>query len=216
MASRQGQIVVLAGANGAGKSSVAGAALESQGGTFYDPDKATGAYLSEGMTLEEANSRAWHRGGEQLERATRQGLNYAFETTLGGATMTRLLLQAATQRQAVRVWYVGLASPELHIQRVRERVARGGHDIPERQIRERWETSRENLVRLLPHIAELVVYDNSETVDLFEGETPRPARLLHIKDGRIRYVGPIDEVPDWAKPILEAAMKTYPASRGAC
>jgi hypothetical protein len=126
--------------------------------------------------------------------------------------MTRLLLQAANQGQAIRIWYVGLASPELHIQRVRERVARRGHDIPEPKIRERWETSRENLIRLLPHIAELAVYDNSETVDLFEGETPRPTRLLHIKDGRIRYVGPIEEVPDWAKPILEAAMKTYRAT----
>lgn len=212
MASRQGEIVVLAGVDGAGKSSVAGAALESRGGTFYDPDKATGAYLREGMTLEEANSRAWHRGREQLERAIREGLSYAFETTLGGATMTRLLLQAANQGQAIRIWYVGLASPELHIQRIRERVARGGHDIPEQKIRERWESSRKNLIRLLPHIAELVVYDNSETVDLFEGERPRMSKLLHIKSGRIRYVGPMNEVPDWAKPILEAAMKTYPAT----
>lgn len=212
MASRQSEIVVLAGVNGAGKSSIAGAALESQGGTLYNPDRATRAYLREGMTLEEANSRAWHRGREQLEHAIREGLSYTFETTLGGATMTRLLLQAATREHAIRIWYVGLASPELHIQRVRERVERGGHDIPEQKIRERWDTSRENLIRLLPHVAELVVYDNSETVDLFGGEAPRPTRLLHIENGRIRHVGSIDEVPDWAKPILEVAMRTYPAT----
>lgn len=95
---------------------------------------------------------------------------------------------------------------------LRERVARGGHDIPEQKIRERWETSRKNLIRLLPHIAELVVYDNSDTVDLFEGERPRPSKLLHVENGRIRYVGPIDHLPDWTKPILEAGMKTYPAA----
>jgi predicted ABC-type ATPase len=199
------KIVVLAGTNGAGKSSIAGAAVRSRGGEFYDPDEATRAYVAEGLSPTEANSRAWHRGREQLERAIREGLSYAFETTLGGRTITRLLLEAAEGGHAVHIWYVGLASPELHIQRVRERVEAGGHDVPEERIRARWDASRKNLVRLLPRVSELVVYDNSRTVDVRRGESPRPLQLLHLWGGAIRYQAPPAEVPVWAKPIVAAA-----------
>jgi hypothetical protein len=94
---------------------------------------------------------------------------------------------------------------------VRERVARGGHDIPDKKIRERWEGSRENLIRLMAHVAELVVYDNSATVALEQGEVARPVKLLHIRNG-LRYVPPLDAVPTWAKPIVEAAIRLYASS----
>jgi predicted ABC-type ATPase len=201
-----GDIVVLAGTNGAGKSSVAGAVLTRRGGRFYNPDRATRAYLDRGLALPEANSRAWRRGVRQLERALRHGTSYAFETTLGGRTITRILLGAAAQGRSVRIWYVGLASPELHIDRVRARVAAGGHDIPEEKIRERWDSSRQNLIRLLPHVRELALFDNSWNVDLSGGEAPRPERLLHTKDGDIEYVVDPRTVPSWAKPIIQAAL----------
>jgi predicted ABC-type ATPase len=52
----------------------------------------------------------------------------------------------------VRIWFVGLSSPELHVQRVRLRVARGGHDIPEETIRERYDRSRINLIEMIEMI----------------------------------------------------------------
>lgn len=201
-----GDVVVLAGTNGAGKSSVAGAALERRGGAFYNPDRATRAYLDRGLPLPEANSRAWHRGVQQLERAIHDGTAYAFETTLGGRTITRILFGAAAQGRSVRIWYVGLASPELHIERVRTRVSAGGHDIPEEKIRERWDSSRQNLIRLLPHVRELALFDNSRSVDLSAGEAPRPQKLLHMKDGRVDHIADPRTVPAWAKPIIRAAL----------
>lgn len=206
--SRRAEIVVLAGTNGAGKSSVAGEALRALGGDFYNPDEATRAYVSTGLSPTAANSRAWHRGREQLEQAIREGLSYAFETTLGGQTITRLLLQAAADGHALRIWCVGLSSAELHIERVKARVAGGGHDIPEEKIRERWDRSRENLIRLLPHLRELVVYDNSFTADIEAGEPPRPVKLLHLRDGTVRHLAPVTETPGWAKPIVSAALMT--------
>jgi predicted ABC-type ATPase len=200
------EILVLAGTNGAGKSSIAGEALLQADTVYYNPDLATLRYRTAGLPLAEANARAWHRGREQLERAIRDDLDYAFETTLGGATITMLLLQAAERGHRVRVWYVGLDSPELHIQRVRERVARGGHDIPEQKIRERWITSRENLIRLLPHLAELAVWDNSAQAAPESGEVPAPVQILGMRDRRIRYLCPLEEVPGWAKPIIAAAV----------
>lgn len=207
------EILVLAGVNGAGKSSVAGKALLAIGDTFYNPDRAARLYRGRGLSPDEANARAWLKGKELLERAIRERKHYAFETTLGGSTITTLLLKAAEEGFRIRVWYVGLASPDLHIQRVRERVARGGHDIPEQKIRQRWNSSRENLIRLTPHLAELVVWDNSIQADISAGEAPLPKKILAIKDGRICYCCQLDEVPNWAKPIVAAAFKQYPLDR---
>ena len=204
-------ILVLAGVNGAGKSSVAGTAFEAAGGAYYNPDRATRSYVAAGLPLPEANARAWHRGVEQLDRAIRLSASYAFETTLGGRTVTRRLLDASQAGLRVRVWYVGLASPELHLKRVKARVERGGHDIPEERIRARWTSSRENLVRLLPTLHEIALFDNSWEARLDEGEVPAPQRLLHMKGGALLHLAPPDTIPGWARPITTAVLKLGPA-----
>ena len=61
----------------------------------------------------------------------------------------------------VVVLFCGLASLELHLLRVAQRVEAGGHAIAEQKIRERWVASRANLIKLLPHLARLQVFDNS-------------------------------------------------------
>ena len=65
-------------------------------------------------------------------------------------------------------------------QRVRQRVRQGGHDIPESDIRRRYEHSRLNLVQLLPALAGLRVYDNSAVADPAAGRAPQPVLLLHM------------------------------------
>jgi predicted ABC-type ATPase len=205
------QILVLAGVNGAGKSSVGGAALRQRGAVFYDPDRAARRYREAGLAPDEANARAWEWGRDRLEQSIGDRTSFAFETTLGGRTITQILVRAALAELDVRVWYVGLASPELHIRRVRERVARGGHDIPESLIRMRWESSRENLVRLMPRLAELALFDNSAPGDPLSGGTPDPLRILHARGGVIRHLRPPGEVPSWARPIVAAAFKTWQA-----
>lgn len=87
---------------------------------------------------------------EALKWAIEKRLDFSFETTLGGNTITKLLLKAAEQGTEVHVWYEGLSSPELHIARVRARVSRGGHDIPAHDIHRRYEHSRLNLIAQLP------------------------------------------------------------------
>ena len=119
-------ILVLAGVNGAGKSSVGGAMLADQGLHWFNPDTHARNLLKQlSLPLEEANSRAWTHGKVALESAMANRTNHAFETTLGGATMTRLLVEAA-QTHAVVMIFCGLTSPELHIERVAQRVALGG------------------------------------------------------------------------------------------
>jgi len=183
--------------------------LVAEGTEYFNPDEAAARIrdANAGMSQAEAQSAAWSQGRRLLERAIAERLDFAFETTLGGNTIPALLEKAIAGAIEVRIWYVGLASPELHIQRVRARVSRGGHDIPDAKIRARYARSLLNLIRLLPDLTELRVYDNSYQADPHTGAVPKPRLLLHAKGKEILSVCDLATTPDWAKPVLLAAFK---------
>lgn len=106
-------IAVLAGVNGAGKSSIAGAALRANGGEYFKPDEAPRLYRDtrQEVSQEQANSWAWRMGKERLEVAIAEKLAFNFEATLGGNTISDFLMKAATGGTPVRVFFVGLDSP---------------------------------------------------------------------------------------------------------
>ena len=209
MANPKSCIYVLAGTNGAGKSSVAGARFRQSGGDYFNPDEATARILAAnpGITTAEANSTACHQGKRLLKRAIAERFDFAFETTLGGHTITALVQDAMHTGIEVRVWFVGLSSPELHIARVRSRVARGGHDIPEEKIRDRYDRSRINLIELMPRLTELRVFDNSLEADPHTGRAPRPTLLLHLAKGVIVQMVELPKTPEWARALVAAAVK---------
>ena len=212
VASRAGEsrlvptITVLAGTNGAGKSSIGGARLEAARTPFYNPDVETQALLAAnpGMSADEANAAAWRIGKERLQAAIADQHSFNFETTLGGQTIARLLATAHDNGLRLRIWYCGLSDAELHVARVRVRVRRGGHDIPTAKIRERYDASRNNLCSLLGSVDELVLYDNSIKADPASGALPHPVQLLHFRDGKILSRAP--SMPNWAKPIAAVVM----------
>lgn len=200
-------IWVLAGTNGAGKSSIGGAIIRAAGDEYFNPDEAARRIREADLDLTdaEANGQAWNEGKRLLERAIKERLDFAFETTLGGNTITELLRQAIALGFRVKIWYAGLESADLHIARVKARVQRGGHDIPEATIRARYDRSRLNLIDLLPGLSELRVYDNSEEGDPSSGTAPRPRLMLHMAGGAIVDHCDLATAPEWVKPILTAA-----------
>jgi predicted ABC-type ATPase len=203
------RIYVLAGVNGAGKSSLGGAAVRELGGEYYNPDEAARSLMVGNPSLgqTEANSKAWLIGKNLLEKAIANRLDFAFESTLGANTIPALLRVAAQKGFEVHVWYAGLSSPELHIARVKSRVQKGGHDISEADIHRRYHHSRLNLIDLLPHLAALRVYDNSTDADPASGRAPVPVLVLHMERGKILNSESLPNTPDWARPIVAAALK---------
>jgi predicted ABC-type ATPase len=203
-------LYVVAGVNGAGKSSLGGELLREQGFDYFNPDEAARKIRDvSGCPAAEANAQAWNEGKRLLEKAIRDRFSHAFETTLGGTTIPRLVGKAADAGFDVRMWFMGLATVEYHIARVRARVASGGHDIPDLKIRERWDGSRRNLIVLLSRLTELRLFDNSAELDPETGELPPPRLLLHYARGAI--IAPalpeLEATPEWAKPIVAAALQ---------
>jgi predicted ABC-type ATPase len=212
-------LFVLAGTNGAGKSSIGGATIRARGGEYFNPDEAAARIrlAQPHLSATQANSAAWHEGKRLLQHAIAKGLDYSFETTLGGKSFATLLKAAADKGYEVRVWYVGLASPEQHLARVKARVKKGGHDIPEADIRRRFDQSRLQLIELLPSLHELRIYDNSLEADPHKGLAPKPRLVLHwVRDaaGQARVAAPLARdlaaTPAWAKPVVAAALKLAP------
>ena len=93
------RLYVLAGVNGAGKSSVGGAMIRASGADYFNPDEAAQRLIAANPGLDQvkANAAAWHEGRRLLERAIAERKDFAFETTLGGSTMPRLLADAAAR-----------------------------------------------------------------------------------------------------------------------
>ncbi|OZI23886.1 hypothetical protein CAL26_10770 [Bordetella genomosp. 9] len=202
-------LYVLAGINGAGKSSIGGHLLTEAGLAWFNPDTfARELVRQSGYEQSEANIAAWTEGVRRLDDAIARRRTYAFETTLGGHTIVKKLIAAAATHD-VLVWFCGLRDAEQHIARVRQRVAQGGHDIPEERIRQRCRTSLQNLLGLMPHLALLSVYDNS--VDVAVGAAvPDPRLVLRMEAGRRVFPAMIADArhtPDWAKPLVEAAFQ---------
>jgi len=203
-------IFILAGVNGAGKSSIGGTALLANGLIWFNPDTFSRELRRKApdMNLQEANASAWSEGFRRLRQAIDELENFAFETTLGGNSITAELIRAAHTHD-IHIWYAGLASADLHIRRVAERVAAGGHDIDSDNIRKRYTSSPANLIKLMPFLHELQVYDNSTDADE-QGVVPDPILVLHLREGKVLFPASDDELhatPDWIKPIVSAALK---------
>lgn len=202
-------LYVLAGVNGAGKSSIGGHLLKAQGMPWFNPDDfARELRDATGCPQQDANAQAWKEGMRRFDAAMRDGVDFAFETTLGGVSVPKRI-HAAAATHDVLVWFAGLDSPEKHIARVALRVGAGGHPIPEATIRERYPAALANLVALMPVIAHLQVHDNS--VDVARGKpVPDPLLVLEMIDGEVMYparAADLARTPEWAKPLVEAALE---------
>lgn len=204
---RRPALLVLAGVNGAGKSSIGGNVMLRRAGlTWFNPGSYTRVLAQAGLPPSEANARAWQHGVDLLDQAVAAGHSHAFETTLGGATMAQKIA-AAARTHDVLVWFCGLSSPEQHIARVAARVVAGGHDIPEAKIRDRWVQAPLNLINLMPHLSELRVFDNS--AEAAPGSPVQdPLLVLHVRSGAVAFPlaqQDLERTPGWAKAIVQAA-----------
>ncbi|HZS09264.1 MAG TPA: zeta toxin family protein [Blastocatellia bacterium] len=157
------QIIILAGPNGAGKSTLAPFLLRDHFGSLEFVNADT---IASGLSAFQPERAAIEAGRVMLKRlrelAARRE-NFAFETTLATKSYVPWLSQLVQDGYLINLMFVWLSSPELAVERVKERVASGGHDIPKEIIRRRYKKGIRNFFTLYQLIAETWgVYDNSE------------------------------------------------------
>lgn len=166
------RILIIAGPNGAGKTTFAQEFLPGEAGCphFVNADLIA-AGLSP-FTPELVAVRAGRIMLDQIHEHVRKGESFAFETTLSGRIYMQLIPRWQAQGYVVKLFFLKLPSPEMAIERVRQRVAAGGHNVPEDVIRRRFHAGLRNFRQVYkPLVDEWVLYDNSgdEPVRLDEG-----------------------------------------------
>lgn len=100
---------------------------------------------------------------QRIETLLERGETFSIETTLATKSYINLVRRAQSKGYSVKVLFFWLNSSELAIQRVAERVAKGGHNIPEPVIRRRYTAGINNLFHLfMKEVDYWDIYDNSE------------------------------------------------------
>ena len=98
----------------------------------------------------------------QINECIRKGESFAFETTLSGKTYLKKIREMKSKGYEVIIYFLKLETVELAIERVRLRVAEGGHNIPEQDIRRRFERSWINFQTLYKPLADRwIIFDTS-------------------------------------------------------
>ncbi|CAN5744223.1 zeta toxin family protein [soil metagenome] len=156
-------IIVVGGPNGAGKSTIARRVFAETVGLheFVNAD-----VIATGLSAFNPQSKALAAGRVMLARLrelAEQRLSFAFESTLSSRTFAVWLREQQIRGYEISVIYIFLRNRELSEDRVRIRVAGGGHDIPVEDLRRRFGRSAWNFINLYAPLADSwAVYDNSE------------------------------------------------------
>lgn len=145
---------IIGGVNGCGKSSLTGAlkAERSDLGLLIDVDKLA-AQLGSPVEGGKAAVR-------KIDQCLEKGISFTQETTLSGARTERTIRRAKERGYTIRLYYIGLDTMEESLGRIRNRVAKGGHDIPKADVERRFQSRFTDVLRVLPYCDEARFFDN--------------------------------------------------------
>ena len=101
---------------------------------------------------------------EQIRTFAEKRVNFGFETTLAGKTYQRLFADLKAKGYFLQLFFLWIPSVEMAVMRIKDRVKRGGHHIPEPVVRRRFTRGIQNLFTLYrPLLDSWVIFDNAES-----------------------------------------------------
>lgn len=159
-------LYIISGPNGAGKTTASYTVLPKilRCKEFVNADE-----IARGLSPFNPESVAIEAGRLMLKRINellQRNVSFSIETTLSTRSYFRLVEKAHSQGYDVTLLYFWLKSPQQAIERVAERVAKGGHNIPNDTIIRRYWEGLDNLFNIYMSIVDTWILVNN-------GETPR-------------------------------------------
>lgn len=161
-------ILVFAGANGSGKSTITG--LVDTIGKYVNADEIKKSMLCSDLAAAECAEQIREQCVDNLQ-------DFTFETVLSTPRNLELLKRAKEKGYFIKSFYVLTSSPEINIARVQTRAINGGHDVPVDKIRSRYTKTLAMLPSLIKICDICNVYDNS---------LEQPERIFSKKLGTYR------------------------------
>ncbi len=124
-----------------------------------------------------------------------EGISFNQETTLCGKSIFNNIKYAKELGYEVDLNYVGLDSADLAKKRVADRVKKGGHGIPDKDIERRYYESLDNLKKVIPMCDHVKIYDNSDSF----------TKIASFYQGRC--IDSVEIIPEWCMPVMKMCKK---------
>ncbi len=175
--------IVIGGVNGAGKSTLYQTLPNMQNMPRVNTDEILREF-GDWRNLSDV-LKAGKRAVKLIDRYFSEGISFNQESTLCGKSIIKNIQRAKQQGYMIELHYVGVDSVDIAKQRVADRVRRGGHGIPEKDIEKRYEESFRNLKLILEECDLTVFYDNTEKFK----------RFAIYKDGKLVRLS--QTIPKW-------------------
>lgn len=199
-------LVVIAGPNGSGKTTITDK-LRSQGfdlGEYINPDEITQDLLKNTpapsfQEKSDANKQAQAIADDRRQKALGEGRNLSFETVMSHPSKVEFMRLAKERGYEVNFFFVGTDDPLINIERIKNRVQEGGHDVPSQKIISRYERVMDLMPEAVKTSNYAEIYDNTD----FEN----PMRLTAaIEQGKTVIY--LDDPPHWVNNRLLEAIKS--------
>ncbi|HDK7164862.1 TPA: zeta toxin family protein [Clostridium botulinum] len=182
---------IFAGVNGAGKTSI-------YQSIYYNENKGEKRINTDEMV---ARIGSWKDNNLQVKCAREAvklikqyilgGISFNQETTLSGKSIIKNIKFAKESGFYIVMNYIGIESTEVAKERVKIRVSKGGHGIPDKDIERRYYDSLNNLNNVIEMCDEVNIYDNTEVL----------REIIYLKNDKIIWKD--KKIPNWANNILE-------------
>ena len=186
------QLWVLAGGNGAGKSTFFNLYLAKYGIKFVNAD-----LIAKDIDSKNPESSSYHAAimaGKIREDLISQGVSFCFETVFSHESKIDFLAQAKANGYKIILVYIHLFDSSLNEARVNQRVLEGGHNVPTEKILSRIPRTIKHIKTALSIVDEARIVDNSSKDDPFQ-------QIIVMKSGK--YEAKTDPLPEWARDLLE-------------
>lgn len=182
-------LYLFAGPNGSGKSTIIAEFIKYHGLDeieYVCPDIYASSLFSDIADVYDRYTKAMEFAEHKRKKLLKKHLPFIMETVLSRTDKLDFVKAAKECGYRVVSVFVSTNSPDINIERVKKRVAHGGHDVPEEKLRERFKKSMGNLPLLVSLSDEIYLYDNSN----------RPKIVASIIDGK-KYIS--NDAPEWAQ-----------------
>lgn len=164
-------LYIISGCNGAGKTTASYTILPEMLNCreFVNADE-----IAKGLSPFQPEKTAVEAGRLMLKRMgnlLNLKVDFAFETTLSSKSFSNTIVKAKQSGYYVTLLFFWLDSPDLATERVKSRVAVGGHNVPEEIIRRRYFSGIQNLFKIYMPLADYwMIMDNSECNSIIVAE----------------------------------------------
>lgn len=190
------ELIVIAGPNGSGKTSVTQKFLHhewAEGTIYINPDEIANNIFGD-WNSREAILKAAAYCSDLREKYLIEKKSFVFETVFSSEEKIDFLIRAKKAGFFIRLFFIATKHPSINASRITHRVMEGGHDVPISKIISRYYKSILNCEVIAKLVDRLYVYDNS-----IDGADAKP--LFRLTNGVLGKMY-VETLPEWAKNIL--------------